>query len=199
MRKKSTKQNLVKNIAIGGAGVLLAWAGWKYIIKPKFFPDTKTNEDETSTDETKQITSTSTGQTKPKSETSGVDIDKKVKPGDKGELVYRIQKAINAIANLRGDKSIYDKETNKTVNFPLPTDKKLSEFASRTVAGAKYAFPAYKSKGYITVRRAREQWARVAGYYDKSFPADLVGASNYDDLQKIYDYSKAKKVIEEIF
>lgn len=199
-RSKAKKQNLVKTFAIVAAGGLVTFGLWKFLIKPKFFPENKesnTNEDES---DQKQLPSgEKPSQTNVKPKTSGFDIDKKIKPGDKGDLVYRVQKAINAIAALRGDNTYFDKDTKKTINFPLPTDPKLSEFAARTKSGAKYAFPSFRSKGYTTVRKAREQWARVAGYYDKPFPQDLVNASNYDDLRKIYDLSRAKKVIQDIF
>lgn len=128
-----------------------------------------------------------------KSSAPKVDIDKKIKKGDKGELVYKIQLAINNVAKLRGKSYWWDNDKKKNVQFPLPTDPVRAEFADRTDSGAKFAFPSYRSSGYITVRKAREQWARSAGYFNKPFPIELTSASNYADLKKIYDINRAKK------
>jgi hypothetical protein len=121
------------------------------------------------------------------------DIDKKIKKGDKGDGVYRVQLAINAIARLRGKNYWWDNDKKKNVQFPLPTDPVRSEFADRTDSGAKFAFPSYRGSGYITVRKAREQWVRSAGHFKKPFPTELVNVSNYADLKKIYDINRAKK------
>lgn len=127
---------------------------------------------------------------------SGIDLDKKIKKGDKGNLVYRVQVAINNIAKLRGVNSYKDKEKGKTIAFPLPIDPVNSSFGDITDSAAKYAFGGeYTGKGYTTLRKAREQWVRSAGYAGKPFPTELANVSNYDDLQKIYVMNVAKGAV----
>jgi len=194
-RKSKKKLSPLKLGAIvllgGGVGYLL----WKKLLQPSFFKDEEqTNLDVTETEtENKDVP---TIPAPPKVETPQkpkIELDKKIKKGDKGDLVYRVQIAINNIAKLRGRSYWWDKDKNKNVNFPLPHDPIKSEFADRTDSGAKFAFPTYRNSGYITLRKAREQWARSAGYFNKPFPTELVGVSNYLDLKKIYDYNKVKK------
>ena len=119
-----------------------------------------------------------------------VDIDKKLTKGSKGDLVFKIQIAANKIAAARGKSSYFDKDKNKTINFPISQDK---DFGTTTDSAAKFAFPSYRNNGYITVRKAREQWVRSFGHYKKPFPTELVNVSNYSDLKKIYDINRAKK------
>jgi hypothetical protein len=204
-RSKAQKQKLYKEVAIVAAGLGVTYGLWKYIIKPKYFSKGEdnnsdlnnlnpSNENNTTTKPGKTTNGSSKQDSQP--ETKSLDIDKKVGFGNKGDLVYRIQTSINNIANLRGNRSYYDSETKKTISFPIKSD---SDFGKTTKSAAKYAFPNFKSKGYVTVRNAREQWSRVAGYYDKSFPQELVNVSNYNDLEKIYQVAKTNKIYDEIF
>lgn len=196
-RKKSTKKlSPLKLGAIvvlgGGAGYLL----WKKLLQPYFFKDEEliNLDTETQTEtETKEIPTIPEPPKKETPQKPQIELDKKIKKGDKGDLVYRVQIAINNIAKLRGRSYWYDKDKKKNVQFPLPHNPVTSEFADRTDSGAKFAFPTYRSNGYITLRKAREQWARSAGYFNKPFPTELVSVSNYSDLKKIYDYNKNKK------
>ena len=185
----------------GGVGYLL----YSQVIKKYFFKDDTTDDGSSDVEITPEIETLPTttggaiggggssasgggGSSAPK-----VDIDKKIKKGDKGDGVYRVQLAINNIARLRGKNYWWDNDKKKNVQFPLPTDPVRSEFADRTDSGAKFAFPSYRSSGYITVRKAREQWVRSAGHFNKPFPTELTSVSNYADLKKIYDINRAKK------
>ena len=185
----------------GGVGYLI----YSQVIKKYFFKSDESSDDGGAIDTTPEIetdggsgaitggaitggATTGGSQSKPKT-----DIDKKIKKGDKGDGVYRVQLAINAIARLRGKNYWWDNDKKKNVQFPLPTDPVRSEFADRTDSGAKFAFPSYRGSGYITVRKAREQWVRSAGHFKKPFPTELVNVSNYADLKKIYDINRAKK------
>lgn len=187
------KNNLVRNLLITGVAIGGSWLLWSKLIKPRFFPGTKEEEEEKEEAPQAPTKELPEAPTKEIDKPTSFDIDKKIKFGDKGEGVYKVQTAINAIAKLRGDSSYFDKSENTSVSFPLPTNIKSSEFAKRTRSGARYAFgDFYKNNGYITVRKAREQWARTAGYYGKDFPFQLVGTSNEADLKKIYDANKGK-------
>ena len=185
----------------GGVGYLL----YSQVIKKYFFKDDTTDDGSSDVEITPEIETQPTitsgaiggggssasgggGSSAPK-----VDIDKKIKKGDNGDGVYRVQLAINNIARLRGKNYWWDNDKKKNVQFPLPTDPVRSEFADRTDSGAKFAFPSYRSSGYITVRKAREQWVRSAGHFQKPFPTELVNVSNYADLKKIYDINRGKK------
>ena len=184
----------------GGVGYLL----YSQVIKKYFFKDDTTDDGSSDVEVTPEIetqptitggaigggaSSASSGQSTPQK----TDIDKKIKKGDKGDGVYRVQLAINNIARLRNKSYWWDNDKKKNVQFPLPTDPVRSEFADRTDSGAKFAFPSYRSSGYITVRKAREQWVRSAGHFQKPFPTELVNVSNYADLKKIYDINRGKK------
>lgn len=227
-RKKSTKKlSPLKIGAIAVIGVGGGWLIWKKLLQPYFFkkddnflpdgvydngqpfgnPLDKSNENQNGSGSGSATGAISSAlqnvdipQKSSKSESAKIDLDKKIKKGDKGDLVYRVQIAINNIARLRGKSYWYDKDKKKNVNFPLPTDPINSEFADRTDSGAKFAFGSYRSSGYVTLRKAREQWARSAGYFNKPFPTELVGVSNYEDLLKIYNLNRVKKAVnDELF
>lgn len=195
-RRKSKKK--LSPLKLGAIVVLGAGGGyllWKKFLQPYFFKNSEqeTEQSEQVEQETEQKQIESVTPPKETPQKPQIELDKKIKKGDKGDLVYRVQIAINNIAKLRGRSYWWDKDKNKNVQFPLPHNPVTSEFADRTDSGAKFAFPSYRGSGYITLRKAREQWARSAGYYKKPFPTELVSVSNYSDLKKIYDYNKAKK------
>lgn len=196
-KRKSTKKLTPLKI---GAIVLLGAGGgyllWTKLLQPYFFKGNEelpTNEAENLETEQKDTKELPAPDKPIKPSTPKIELDKKIKKGDKGDLVYRVQIAINNIAKLRGRSYWWDKDKKKNVQFPLPIDPVKSEFADRTDSGAKFAFPTYRGSGYITLRKAREQWVRSAGYYNKPFPTELVNVSNYSDLKKIYDFNKKKK------
>ena len=207
MAKRRTKKKLspLKIGAIiivgGGVGYLL----YSKVIKPYFFKDSATSdlpeEDLTTLPDSTPTLPTSTGGgggsgSKPTSSAPKVDIDKKLSKGSKGDLVFKIQIAANKIAAARGKSSYYDKDKNKTIKFPIAQDK---DFGTTTDSAAKFAFPSYRANGYITVRKAREQWVRSFGHYKKPFPTELSSVSNYNDLKKIYDINRNKQQANDEF
>jgi len=112
----------------------------------------------------------------------GIDIDKKLRKGSKGEEVKRLQFIINYIAGFRGS-SKYKTPGGYTVNFPIKAD---GDFGNNTQAGAFYISPQFKDQGFITLDQARRKLAYIAGYYGKPFPSELVGTKNYMDYQNAY-------------
>lgn len=139
------------------------------------------------------------GGTKPTApKPAGLDITKKLRKGSQGEEVKRLQFVINYIAGLRGSTS-YKTPGGYTVKFPIGTD---GDFGSGTQAGAYFIAPSFKSDGFITLDKARERLAYIAGYYNKPFPSELVGTKNYSKYQDQYktggiDFGKddrAKKI-----
>lgn len=204
MARKTTKKKLspLKIGAIiivgGGIGYLLYSQVFKRFI---FKDDTSGGDsgDDIQTDVTEPTLITGGGSTSGgggstsgggKSSAPKVDIDKKLTKGSKGDLVFKIQIAANKIAAARGKTSYFDKDKNKTIKFPIAQDK---DFGTTTDSAAKFAFPSYRNSGYITVRKAREQWVRSFGHFKRPFPSELVNVSNYADLKKIYDINRAKK------
>lgn len=139
------------------------------------------------------------GGTKPTApEPAGLDITKKLRKGSQGDEVKRLQFVINYIAGLRGSTS-YKTPGGYTVKFPIGTD---GDFGSGTQAGAYFIAPTFKNDGFITLDKARERLAYIAGYYNKPFPSELVGTKNYNKYQDNYktggiDFGKddrAKKI-----
>lgn len=123
------------------------------------------------------------GGTKPtEPEPAGLDITKKLRKGSKGEEVKRLQFVINFIAGLRGSTS-YKTPGGFTVKFPIGTD---GDFGNGTQAGAYFIAPTFKNDGFITLDKARERLAYIAGYYNKPFPSELVGTKNYNKYQDNY-------------
>jgi len=123
-------------------------------------------------------------------------LDVVLKKDASNPLVSKIKYAINAIAQYRGTNQIVI--NNKTIEFPLGITEK---FDSDTYEIAQEFFPAFKSTGKMTVRIARRRWCFVAGYYNKSFPSPLAEATNYGELQDVYEngiISKAKENRESI-
>jgi hypothetical protein len=115
-------------------------------------------------------------------EPAGIDIDKKLRKGSKGEEVKRLQFIINYIAGFR-DADKYKTPGGYTVNFPIKPD---GDFGSNTQAGAYFISSKFKDQGFITLDQARRSLAFIAGYYDKPFPSELVGTKNFNDYQNAY-------------
>jgi hypothetical protein len=116
----------------------------------------------------------------------GLDIDKKLRKGSKGEEVKRLQFVINYIAGLRKTTS-YKTPGGYTVKFPIASD---GDFGSNTQAGAFFIAPSFKNDGFITLDTARKRLAYIAGYYDRPFPSELVGTKNYNVYQDQYKTGK---------
>lgn len=72
-------------------------------------------------------------------------------------------------------------------------EKADGAFGDKTDKALKVISDFYKKNGYWTVRKARETVVRYAGQKGLVFPAYLLTASNYKDLQKIYDATVVKK------
>jgi len=218
--RRTTKKKLspLKLGAIALVSVGGGWLLWSKIVRPYFFKDEQQNNQESETEQIPTIPTIVTPIVKDESGTAPIfekiyvdagkgagagagagakfDIDKKVRKGDKSDLVKRIQIAINNIARLRGRSSFYDADKGKTISFPIPLD---SDFGNITDSALKFAFPDYKGAGFTTVRKAREQWARSAGYASAPFPTELSAVPNYADLKKIYDLNRKKTVTDQIF
>lgn len=110
-----------------------------------------------------------------------IDIDKKIKKGQKDANVKLLQYNIREIQNINGIQPLLDADGD----FGNKTDKALlviSDF--------------YKKNGYWTIRKARETMVRYAGQKGKLFPAYLAKASNIADLKKIFNATVVKKVVE---
>ena len=115
-------------------------------------------------------------------EPAGLDINKKLRKSSQGEEVKRLQFVINYIAGLRKSTS-YKTPDGYTVKFPIATD---GDFGNGTQAGAYFIAPSFKNDGFITLDKARERLAYIAGYYNKAFPSELVGTKNYNKYQDNY-------------
>jgi hypothetical protein len=115
-------------------------------------------------------------------EPKGIDINKKLRKGSKGEEVKRLQFIINYIAGFRGS-SKYKTPGGYTVNFPIKAD---GDFGNNTQAGAYFISSQFKDLGFITLDQARRSLAFIAGFYGKPFPSELVGTKNYMDYQNAY-------------
>jgi hypothetical protein len=207
-RKRTTarKTGLLtkKNTLYIVAGVLAAGIG-TYLLagdKIKSLLKGEKNEDMPDIIPPKEITQGGGGGgggTKPTApEPAGLDITKKLRKGSQGDEVKRLQFVINYIAGLRGSTS-YKTPGGYTVKFPIGTD---GDFGSGTQAGAYFIAPTFKNDGFITLDKARERLAYIAGYYNKPFPSELVGTKNYSKYQDNYktggiDFGKddrAKKI-----
>lgn len=176
--KLTKKQLLFVGLAATAAGIAI-FAG------PKIVSLFKKPENESETGEIEQ-TPGQTPQpaliTPTQSEPSGLDINKKLRKGSKGEEVKRLQSIVNYIAGLRGTSS-YTTPSGYKVNFPIKTD---SDFGNNTQAGVYFAFDFFKDQGYVTLDQAREKLSYIAGYYNKPFPSELVGTKNYNKYQTRY-------------
>jgi hypothetical protein len=177
-----------KNTLYIVAGVLAAGIGTYLLAGDKIKSLLKGEKDEDMPDiiPPKEITQGGGGGgggTKPTApEPAGLDITKKLRKGSQGDEVKRLQFVINYIAGLRGSTS-YKTPGGYTVKFPIGTD---GDFGSGTQAGAYFIAPSFKSDGFITLDKARERLAYIAGYYNKPFPSELVGTKNYSKYQDNY-------------
>jgi hypothetical protein len=171
------KQLTLIGIAAGAAG-LYFFAG------PQIKDFFKGKQDESETGEVdEKIPTLPPGNVAPTSQVlpkeKSIDINKKLRKGSNGEEVKRLQFIINYIAGLRGTTS-YKTPAGYVVKFPIGTD---GDFGNNSQAGAYFAFNSFKDDGYVTLDTAREKLAYIAGYYDKPFPSELVGTTNYSKYQ----------------
>lgn len=188
-KRKTTSKGLFtkQNAPFIAAGVLATIAGVYFFAGDKIAGlFQKNNEiDETTQTQTqvtpKAITGGGGGGTPSaaQEEKSGIDLNKKLRKGSKGEEVKRLQYIINYIAGFRGTTS-YKTPGGYTVKFPIGTD---GDFGSGTQAGAYFIAPSFKNDGFITLDTARKRLAYLAGYYQKPFPSELVDSKNYKVYQ----------------
>jgi hypothetical protein len=130
----------------------------------------------------------------------GLNIDKKLVKGTKGEEVEKLQQIINVIAGARKSTS-YQTPGGYTVKFPIASD---GSFGNDTQAGAFFSFDVFKDQGFVTLDQARRKMAYILGYYGKPFPSGLVNTKNYKKYQELYkageiDASKGEKLKLETF
>jgi len=141
-----------------------------------------------------QLPASTTGKVYPPAQQdTGYDINKKLRPGSKGEEVKRLQFIINSIAAARKTNSFSD--SGKKVNFPLNPD---GDFGNNTNLGSLFAFDIFKSQGYITLDQARKKMAYIFGYRQLQFPSSFVGTKNEKQYQDSYkagqiDFGKADR------
>ena len=193
MATKRKKQIFTKRTLIA-VGILSALVGTYFIagdkIKSLLKPDSGDDE------QSEQTPGQTPGQTPaliapgspggspgtPAPKAEGIDIDKKLRSGSKGNEVKRLQFIINSIAGMRGQSS-YKTPSGYVVKFPINPD---GEWGSNTQAGAYFSFDVFNSQGYVTLDQARKKLAYIAGYRNKPFPSELVGTKNYSKYQESY-------------
>lgn len=111
--------------------------------------------------------------------TKAFNIDSQLKKGQaKNDMAKLLQYNIREIQAMNG--------------IPL-LEKADGAFGDKTDKALLVISDFYKKNGYWTVRKARETVVRYAGQKGLVFPAYLLTASNYKDLQKIYDATVVKK------
>jgi hypothetical protein len=201
-RKTATGLLAPKNRKFLIAGLAAAIVGTYFIagdkIKSLFKPDETPEPPQITPGQTPAPTISPGTKPAPEPKAEGLDINKKLRKGSQGEEVKRLQFVINYIAGLRGSTS-YKTPGGYTVKFPIATD---GDFGNGTQAGAYFIAPSFKNDGFITLDKARERLAYIAGYYNKPFPSELVGTKNYNKYQDNYktggiDFGKddrAKKI-----
>jgi hypothetical protein len=173
-KANNNKYFILAGIAAAGLGIyFLAGDQIKALFKPK-----GDEEEEKPKEDPKVLPP---GPVTPKKE-PGLDINKKLLKGVKGEEVKRLQYIINYIAGLRGAKK-FQTPSGYVVNYPISAD---GSFGSDSQAGAYNIDPNFKTKGYTTLHEARKKLAYLAGYYGKQFPGSLVNTSKYKDYQAAY-------------
>lgn len=187
-KRKTTSKGLFtkKNAPFIAAGVLATIAGVYFFAGDKIAGLFEKNNDMPDIIPPKEFTQGNGGGggggqlPKPSQPTeSGIDLNKKLRKGSKGDEVKRLQYIINYIAGFRGTTS-YKTPSGYTVKFPISTD---GDFGSGTQAGAYFIAPSFKNDGFITLDTARKRLAYLAGYYQKPFPSELVDSKNYKVYQ----------------
>lgn len=184
VRARKTARFANKNKLYIGAGILAAGIGIYLLAGDQIKALFKKDDTDEGNNQIKPIAPGVTGGkvTTPTPEPAGLDIEKKLRKGSKGNEVERLQYVINYIAALRGSKA-YKTPSGYTVNFPIKPD---GDFGSNTQAGAYFISPEFKETGFITLNIARKKLAYLSGYYNKPFPSSLVGTKNYSTYQTSY-------------
>ena len=127
----------------------------------------------------------------PGSGTDGLDPDKRLRKGVKGDEVKRIQIIANYLANLFGKKSASVEVNGKnygTVNFPLQTDGNFGENTHKAIILIRGKN--YLDAGYTTLDKMRFEYAYWSGYYGKDFPDSLRSSSRFQRYSDAYKTGK---------
>jgi hypothetical protein len=123
--------------------------------------------------------------------TDGLDPDKRLRKGVKGEEVKRIQIIANYLANLFGKKNANVKVDGKDygiVTFPLATDGNFGENTHKAMILLRGKN--YLDAGYTTLDKLRYEYAYWSGYYGKDFPDSLRSSLRYARYSDAYKTGK---------
>jgi hypothetical protein len=123
--------------------------------------------------------------------TDGLDPDKRLRKGVKGEEVKRIQIIANYLANLFGKKNANVKVDGKDygiVTFPLATDGNFGENTHKAMILLRGKN--YLDAGYTTLDKLRYEYAYWSGYYGKDFPDSLRSSSRFQRYSDAYKTGK---------
>jgi hypothetical protein len=123
--------------------------------------------------------------------TDGLDPDKRLRKGVKGEEVKRIQIIANYLANLFGKKNANVKVDGKDygiVTFPLATDGNFGENTHKAMILLRGKN--YLDAGYTTLDKLRYEYAYWSGYYGKDFPDSLRSSLRYQRYSDAYKTGK---------
>jgi hypothetical protein len=123
--------------------------------------------------------------------TDGLDPDKRLRKGVKGEEVKRIQIIANYLANLFGKKNANVKVDGKDygiVTFPLATDGNFGENTHKAMILLRGKN--YLDAGYTTLDKLRYEYAYWSGYYGKDFPNSLRSSSRFQRYSDAYKTGK---------
>ena len=123
--------------------------------------------------------------------TDGLDPDKRLRKGVKGQEVKRIQIIANYLANLFGKKNANVKVDGKDygiVNFPLDTDGNFGENTHKAMILLRGKN--YLDAGYSTLDKLRYEYAYWSGYYGKDFPNSLRSSSRFQRYSDAYKTGK---------
>ena len=107
-----------------------------------------------------------------------INLDTKIIKGQKNDDVKKIQFIVREIQGMLGKKQIKaDSDFGKNTDLAL---KDISNF--------------YIKNLYMTLRKMREIWVQYSAFKKLPFPVQLLGVSNVDDLQKIYNANATVKI-----
>ena len=123
--------------------------------------------------------------------TDGLDPDKRLRKGVKGDEVKRIQIIANYLANLFGVTTLDVKANGKnfgSVTFPLTTDGDFGENTNKAVILIRGKN--YLDAGYTTLDKMRFEYAYWSGYYGKDFPDSLLSSSRFQRYSDAYKTGK---------
>jgi hypothetical protein len=127
----------------------------------------------------------------PGSNNDGLDPDKQLRKGVKGDEVKRIQIIANYLANLFGVTTLDVKANGKnfgSVTFPLQTDGDFGENTHKAIILIRGKN--YLDAGYTTLDKMRFEYAYWSGYYGKDFPDSLRSSLRFQRYSDAYKTGK---------